>query len=408
MSNHLALAAVTATLKNLISFAEGNVMGILHIHPGVRITTKPVEKARDGENGDQVNISLYQTLVNPSRRNMPDPARGTWRDGLQPPLALDLYYIITTYSRNDDEIFSQELMGRVMEVMHQYPYLDPREIREALPDNNLYQQMEPLRISPQYYPLEEISKFWTSAGSGFRLSAIYKISVVLIGDARQMNSGLLSLQKPNIHNTPTTQPRLTKAVPPNKQKAALLGDTLKLEGLNLAGDDMRAVLTLGHSGEPFELQVRDANADSVLVDLPTDDRDLITGVFNVSLTFRDKSEPPLLQTTNDVSFVLAPQITAVLLDPPESFPRLLTLTCRPIPNPFQAVFLILGNRLYPLRPGASFRPSPDVNEAILQFDVSDVRPGAYVLRLRVSGIDSPIIDRAANPPRPLPLGSVEL
>src|SRR5690348_13905400 len=63
MSNSLAIAAVTAALRHLLD------RGLSADVPGTRVTTRPPDKARDGQSGNQVNLFLYRTAPNAAWRN---------------------------------------------------------------------------------------------------------------------------------------------------------------------------------------------------------------------------------------------------------------------------------------------------------------------------------------------------
>src|SRR5215471_12758872 len=107
MSTPLAIAAVTATLHKLLDDrlnAQGQV---------AEVTTLPPDKARSGSHtGNQVNLFLYQAMLNAAWRNRDIP--NVVRPGSvgQPPLPLNLYYIITAYGVNDDDTNSHPLLGQ--------------------------------------------------------------------------------------------------------------------------------------------------------------------------------------------------------------------------------------------------------------------------------------------------------
>ncbi|WP_143288178.1 Pvc16 family protein, partial [Calothrix rhizosoleniae] len=115
MSNSLAIAAVTTTLRYLLQRRfDSNGSG------SVIVTTKPLDKARDNNNngngGNQVNLFLYQTQSNAAWRNMDIPTQVKPGETGLPPLALNLYYMLTTYAQNDDfpEPTSHNLLGEAM------------------------------------------------------------------------------------------------------------------------------------------------------------------------------------------------------------------------------------------------------------------------------------------------------
>src|SRR2546423_14161932 len=103
MSNALAVAAVSAVLKDLlnnglidhdVSTAVGKPV-VVSVLPPDRVTTGAKEAA-------QLNLFLYQVTPNPGWQNAGFPSRDDQGARLtNPPLALDLHYLLTAYGRND-------------------------------------------------------------------------------------------------------------------------------------------------------------------------------------------------------------------------------------------------------------------------------------------------------------------
>ena len=179
MSNTLAIGAVTATLRNLLDQAIAEEGG------GMHATTLAPEKAQifgQADGPGRVNLFLYQTQINAAWRNMDMPRQIKPNETGQPPLALDLYYLLTAYERDDGDpsVIAHRLLGRAMRVLHDHPLLGAEEIRAALANNDLADQIERIRITPQPMSVEEFSKLWTTFQVGYRISAAYHVSVVLI------------------------------------------------------------------------------------------------------------------------------------------------------------------------------------------------------------------------------------
>jgi hypothetical protein len=183
MSNALAIAALTATLRHLLD------RGLNADLPGTLVTTRPPDKARLAGTGNQVNLFLYQVLPNAAWRNL-DPRQLETGEAGQPPLALNLYYLLSAYGQNEDDPdpFSHRLLGQAMCVFHDHPVLEPAELREALEGSDLHQQAERVRITLQPLALEETTKLWTTFQTPYRLSVAYEVSVVLIDGTRSQAS----------------------------------------------------------------------------------------------------------------------------------------------------------------------------------------------------------------------------
>jgi hypothetical protein len=159
-------------------------MGVTVDLPDAKVTTKPPHKARTGsDQGNQLNLFLYQTAPNAAWR--PRDSIGQLKEGdrNQPPLALNLYYLITAYGRNDDDILSHRLLGQAMSLLHDRGDLSAEEIEASLPGNDLYEQVEveQVRITPQSLSTEELSRLWSIFQAPYHVSAAYQVSVVLMG-----------------------------------------------------------------------------------------------------------------------------------------------------------------------------------------------------------------------------------
>ena len=96
MSNALAIAAVTATLRNMLQAA------IQPMSPGAQVTVRPLDRARENMTVDSVNLFLYNTGPDAAWRNADLPGVNPG-EAAQPPLALTLSYLVTSFSQTDDD-----------------------------------------------------------------------------------------------------------------------------------------------------------------------------------------------------------------------------------------------------------------------------------------------------------------
>lgn len=408
MSNALAIAAATATLRNLI------VQGVPDL-PNQNITTRPLDKARTGTASvDQLNLFLYQTTINAAWRNMDMPRQVHPGETGRPPLALNLHYLLTAFGQDDDDAQSHRWLGKAMSILHDHPLLGRQEIQDALSGSGLQSQIERVRITPQPLSIEEISKLWTAFQTQYRISAAYELTVLLI-DSTQ--SGLAPLpvlkrgaQDQGAITIASPSPSLT-AVKPDVQPANIqpsghLGDDLILEGVHLRGDGVTVRFTRqpqapstavpetidlapmpGGSEEELRVHLQDLGDD------PQAYHKWAPGFYNVSLLVALPDLPAW--TTNEVPFALAPSITVT----PQTAPAgnlLLTVTCAPRVRDDQRVWLLFGNRRIPVH-GLS-NPADVTQPSTLTFQVPSAAAGTYVVRLRVDGVDSLPIVRSGTPP----------
>lgn len=398
MSNPLAIAAVTATLRNLLTQgirADADL-------DDTTVTMQPVDRARpDGTTANQLNVFLYHMLPSQAWRNTDLPSRARPGETGTPPLALNLYYLITAYGRDNDaqRPFSHQLLGRAMAVLLDHPLLGAEEIKAALPGNDLWQQVERIRFTLQPLPQDELSKLWTGFQTGFRLSMAYEATVVLIESGQSIRAPLPVLARGSDDRGALVQASLAPPLPtldtlalPGRQDSLLPGDTLVLRGALLLGDGAQVVFEHPLLPEPLSLAPAAGSSDDTLrVTIPDDPPNWVAGFYRVSVRVRQGADT---RSTNVLAVALAPVITTPLplqVAVVRGTARV-TLDCKPELRPGQRVAMLLGDREI----AAADR---GVRSAQTTFVVSGVQAGTrFRVRLRVDGVDSPIIDWTRSPP----------
>jgi hypothetical protein len=177
MSNPLAIAAATATLRSVLLERIGEHDA--RLAGGLIVTSQPldlVHLARKDATPAQLNLFLYHAAPNAGWRNTDLPAHGS------APLALNLYYLISACatSDNDDtdgDPSSHRVLGAAMSVLHDCPILGRADIDAALEGHELARQLESLRITPQPLSVDQICKLWIACQAPFRICAAYEVSV---------------------------------------------------------------------------------------------------------------------------------------------------------------------------------------------------------------------------------------
>ncbi|MCS6825310.1 MAG: DUF4255 domain-containing protein, partial [Caldilinea sp.] len=209
MSNALAIGAVTAVLRDLLNngLIDQDVTG--QLGGNVTVSALPPDRIeiQNGNEPSQLNIFLHQVTPNRGWRNVGLPSRDAGGDRLtNPPLALDLHYLITAYG--EQEFHHEILLGYAMQTLHETPVLSRDAIRralgapppvtggvlppaqQALVAAELADQIEQIKICPEMLSTEEMSKLWTALQARYRPSAAYQVSVVLIESKRSTKSAL--------------------------------------------------------------------------------------------------------------------------------------------------------------------------------------------------------------------------
>ena len=393
MSNSLAIAAVTATIRNLL------YAGVNADVPGTSVGTGPPDRVRANGQDNRLNLFLYHTSLDPAWRNQPLP--GVSKDGEdgRPPLPLSLYYLVTAYGENDDGIVSHRLLGRAMSVLHDHPLLDGAEIKAAvgaanLAESDLDQQIERVRITPQPLSLEEMSKLWTTFQTQYRISAAYQACVVLIESALPARAPVPVLTRGDEQDTGVVAegsipsfPTVEQVVLPPGQPGAALGDEVLLAGHDL-GATISLRLTHLRLGTSMTVAPGSVSDEEIRFHLPGEPTNLPAGLSSVSgVRLVDGDQ----RFTNEAPLQVAS--TIVLATPLRDAQGVLTITieCSPRVFPGQVAQLLLGEHQLPLGPIAAATSQ-------LVFTTSSIAAGDYLLRLRVDGVDSIFVDRTTTPP----------
>ncbi|MHB8595737.1 MAG: DUF4255 domain-containing protein [Ktedonobacteraceae bacterium] len=428
MSNALAIAAVTTSLVNLISTKIG-ADPALNLPSGIGVTTQPPDAANNDTNfTHQVNLFLYHAMPNAAWRNMPIPARG---DSAQPPLALNLYYMITAYAReqgDSGDIASHNLLGRAMRVLFDHPVLSSTDI--TFPGSDVENQVDRIRITMQPLTIEELYRLWTGFQTQYRLSVSYEVSVILIESSRAVITPLPVLKlgatgrgvivTPDIFPYPVLfSVQLANAVLPvspgsfgglnraNVPPIVLPGDQLVIQGHRLSSPQVN-VSFASVAGTPAVSVGPDANTgDSITVTIPPDpttDGKWPYGYYTLSVVITTPNaipgQPPQVQTTNALTFALAPQIdmntqpTATR----DATTSEVTVTLNSVQQVLstQDVSLLLDD-LEVLPDPSVVRPAKTKS---LSFTGQNIPAGNYLMRLRIDGVDSFPFVRTGYPQQP--------
>jgi len=401
MSNSLAVAAVTTTLQSILF---SNVTSDPDLND-TTVTTLPLDKARGNNNNNQLNLFLYQLARNAAFSNRDMPQQVKPGETAFPPLALNLYYLITAFGRDGDatQQFGHELLGKAMSTLHDHMILSADEIRAAtaatLPRSDLDRQVERIRITFQPLTIEEISKLWTGFATQYRLSAAYEVAVALIESTQPVRAPLPALTRGKSDSGIRSTPDLTPPFPaldsvgfPNQQTSARLNDPLTLDGHDLDGANVGVVFNHPLWTTPVEIAVPagpNATAKQVTLTIPDDPVNWPAGIYTAQVLVQRPGDS-YRRSTNQLPLSLAPAMTIT----PASAPAggiTYTVACRPDVRPQQRASLLLGSQ-------EILAQAHVTQTATLTFAATVATPGDYFVRLRVDGVDSLLVNKAVEPP----------
>jgi hypothetical protein len=385
MSNSAVIAAVTASLRNVLAEAISQDPELAD----TIFTMQAPDVARgEGVNANQLNLFLYRTEVNAAWSNAQLPDRAHPGEEAPPPLALTLFYLVVPYGRDNDaqRPFSHLLLGRSMSVLHDNPILTPETLRASVPELGAIRQIERVRLTLQPMSLDDLSKLWSGFQTQYRLSATYQASVILIESSRPVRAALPVLRRGPTGGGVITQadpsppmPILTAVEP----TAARVGDSVALRGLHLGGE--KVLVRLSRAGNAWELPAAEgATAHQVRFSIPSD-RGLGAGVHGITVV---AGATDRMIASNMLALAITPRIVSKL--PITARIRsggiAVDLEVSPPVQPGQFVSLLLGAR-------EVRGPQVQSAQSRLHFAVPAIQPGVYVLRVRVDGVDTPVIQR---------------
>ena len=422
MSNALAIAGVTAVLKDVLNdgLINANMDGLGQF----TVTAMPPDRLEPatGAMPNRLNIYLWNACRNAAWANERLPARSATGDRLDSPfLALDLSYILT--ATGSDDLNAEILLGYGMQILHETPVLTRAAIRTSLGGGtpnvggsllpaalqmlvaaNLADQFEQIRITPMVpdpdrpKQMEAMSNIWSAFSAPLRASALYEVSCVLIESRRPVRSALPVLTLGQ-RAAQMRGPRIerVRALPlgprtlPQQLAPVLPGSWVALEGTALSADQMQVLL----GARVLALQpdnIRDTRID---VQLPADMQCGLTRLTVEHLFTPDGAATPRLwEMSNAAPLIVFPVVQTVvvanrLVNAARRFSGQVTVTLAHPVGPDQTAALLFNPQPGSAATAFSLRCTPrSTTGTTLQADLTDIAPDTYLIRAEIDGAAS--------------------
>jgi hypothetical protein len=412
MSNFLAIAAATATLRQIIEDAiKPDVSGadVSTLRPNVPATDLPNPGA---------NLYLYQVTPNAAWRNNDLPTRRSSGEPVQRPrVALDLHYLISFYG-NEKKLEPQRILGSTVRAIHEQPVLSHQKIRSVIktavnadPNHFLAKadldgEPELVKLTPLALTLEELSKLWSVFfQTPYTLSVAYMGTLVLI-ESRLSPEPSLPVRARGVYVIQLRQPTIEKV-------EAASGSGLPIfagSQVALLGEQLASTPTQVRFGSTLvTVDPGDARPTRVVVTLPLGLRAGVQGVQVVQPVLVGMPLMPHAGAESNVApFVLrpliAPPVVGVVISTDKDGVTFdtapVTITFTPKVASGQRVSLLLNE--FQTTPGPNARAyrfnappwsevvlPPGVNDTdTLTITARDVIPGQYLVRVQVDGAES--------------------
>lgn len=399
MSNVLSIAAVTAVIKDLLE--NGLVSDAIVSSMGdVVVTALPPDRVSvEADERPQLNLFLYQ--ISPNRNadwsaNTADKfySRSTIDRTATPPLALDLYYLLTAYGAKDFQ--AELLLGYAINLLYKIPMLNSDRIETALTNATkvsaanvfsqslstistaaLAQNLSQLKISSEFLSLDEMSRLWSLFQTHYRPSTAYRVSMVAMPERQeyQPDKGKISASVPQIDQVTSMGDR-----------SITTDNILLIRGQNLRGEITRIRL----DKKETILSPQDVTPTQISLKLPPH---LVAGIQGVQILHSSIASPDLYIESNLASFVLHPQIAATITkidgDSKDVRNAEITVKFSPRVNRSQQVNLLLYRASNPQEVAYSAPANlVDTDTDLLTFNLSDIALGNYLVQARVDGAAS--------------------
>lgn len=183
MATYEAISEVSISLKKLIwNNIQGTALGEQVGENGIAFN-HPTDNDTSS-NAKKLSIFLFRIGENCYQRNQPISFDNV--DGCGYPIALDLYYMITSHfekSLSDHMLMNQKLIGRVVQIFNENQVLRVPSLEDTLSG-------EDIKIFNYDMPLEEIGKIWGGLleNNPYMLSVFYEVTPVIIDSKKRVSA----------------------------------------------------------------------------------------------------------------------------------------------------------------------------------------------------------------------------
>ena len=335
------------------------------------------------EMDSQFNVFLYSLAKHPTWQNQDMPTSSKGQPG-RPPLALNLYYIISACERNQKD--AHEKLGRAMQLLHDRPILN-----DFPANSGIKNQIDPIRLTFQPMSLDEMSKLWSAFQTHYRPSAMYEVGVVLIESETASPTPLPVTRRGESDlgwdSTSQFPPTLTGVrFATGNQPGARIAESVTLIGANLKRlGSIQVSLQHGSWEEAKQVDITNSTSNEIAFLFPS--VDYPAGLYSVSVLYNEDGK---LSSSSHITVPLLPEIlvpaSGLAVSPATNS---LSIPCRPAILPGQSVQVLIGSASIASvdRSNAS-----QLIVALMGTTFPAAEKDHRFARLRVDGVDSLVFD----------------
>jgi Pvc16 N-terminal domain/IPT/TIG domain len=380
MSSFKAIAAVTASLRTLLSDVSKDVVGCI-------VITRPPGSIVVNQNERLLNIYLYQVKTNPAFGTFDLPQRDS--NGMlvnRSTVAINLHYILTAYTDENEDIIAQQILGSAMRILQERPVLTPDLIRAAilsnpqdeLADSDLADQVEMVKLTLESLTLEEITKLWSSFFQiNYRTSVCYLATVVLI-DSRIIPAPSLPVSQQGIYAIQYRHILLDRIDP-----AVVKRGTNRI--VTLLGKNLMDVDTVLKVGDQSLQLIPTSTNNEIKFQIPVNLSPGIKAVQVIKkMNLGSNPDQYNISESNILAIVILPRQVNVLT-PQLNSGDVIQIKVEPAVLAGQKASLMINNSEFGNYSFPSLPPTAGLPPDILEFQTHDLPSAEYLVRIQVDG-----------------------
>lgn len=199
MASYTAIADVSETLLELLREQVTARDDVFSMGDEAVSLVAPDAVSEDSET--RLSLSLCRIEENPSLKNTDMAQTGDPTVSQEPPLVLDLYYLLTAYSGHGDEtaatVDQQRLLGLAMQTFHDTAVLSGDQLVGSLGED------VELQVSLVNSSVDELTTLWTMfPETSFKPSALYHVGPVSIDSRQQEELTPVTDRETTVDRTP--------------------------------------------------------------------------------------------------------------------------------------------------------------------------------------------------------------
>jgi hypothetical protein len=189
MSDYKVLAEVGQSLINVLwqqIQADPDLVALIN-NPSLISLESPAEHQENSSDPALLSVYLYRITEDPYMKNRVS-VEGNGGAVRKPPMALDLYYLITPLLKAPRD--QQIVLGKILQVFYDRPTLLGNDLVGSLATSG-----EVLRAVFNTVPLQEVSWVWQALETPYRLSVTYTVRVTLLDSTEEQMQQRVLLQR---------------------------------------------------------------------------------------------------------------------------------------------------------------------------------------------------------------------